>query len=142
MSRLAATLVLCLAALAAGAAGPVRVENAWSRPTPPGVAVGVGYLALVNTGGADRLLRASSARAAAVEFHQSTLDHGIERMRELDAVPVPAGGRVLFAPGGLHLMLLGLRQPLVAGERVPLVLEFERAGRVETALVVGAGDPR
>jgi copper(I)-binding protein len=139
MSRIAALAALLLLAASASAAGPVRIEGAWSRPTPPGVAVGVGYLVLVNTGAADRLLRASSPRAGAVEFHESKLDHGIERMRELDAVPLPAGGRVAFAPGGLHLMLMGLRQPLVTGERVPLVLEFERAGRVETALVVGAG---
>jgi copper(I)-binding protein len=138
MKALVAAALLLALALAAQAAPPVRVESAWSRPSPPGVTVAVGYLELVNDGAADRLVRASSPRARTVEFHESTLDKGVERMRELPSVPLPARGRVRFAPGGLHLMLLGLTRPFVAGDAVPLVLEFEKAGRVATTLLVGA----
>ena len=137
--RLAAAAALALLArlaLGAGAAPDITIEHPWARPTPPGVSVGAGYLEIVNGGGADRLVAARSPRAARVEFHETTLEQGIARMAELREVPVPAGGRVRFSPGGLHLMLFGLTAPLAAGERVPLTLVFARAGPVETELVL------
>jgi iron complex transport system substrate-binding protein len=127
------------AAARAGSASAIAVEHAWARPTPPGIAVGAGYLELVNSGAADRLLAARSPRAARVEFHASTLEDGMARMSALAEVPVPAGTRVRFAPAGLHLMLLGLTAPLAPGERVPLTLVFAGAGAVATELEVVGG---
>jgi iron complex transport system substrate-binding protein len=144
MRRLVLCALLAAAAAAPAASAALRVENGWSRETPPGVSVGVGYLTIVNDGAADELVRATSPRAAQVSFHESRAEGGIERMRELERVAVGAGARVVFAPGGLHLMLMGLGQPLAPGARVPLTLEFAHAGKVETALVVsptGAAPP-
>jgi copper(I)-binding protein len=64
------------------------------------------------------------------------------RMREVDAIPVPARGAVTLRPGGLHLMLIGLTRPLAAGETVPVTLRFERAGEVQATLAVQAAGAR
>ena len=130
---------------AAGQAEGLRVEHGWSRPALAG-GTGGGFLTVRNTGTApDRLLSAASPAAARVEIHASTLQDGVMRMRPQDDVPVPAGSEVALRPGGLHLMLLELRQPLRAGDRVPVTLRFERAGEVRTELTVrapGDGEPR
>ena len=129
-------LLVLLACTALTAPPRIRIERPWSRATPPGVSVAVGYFELVNDGADDVLLRAHSPRATQVEFHESRNDAGIERMREVTTVPLGAGARVHFAPGGLHLMLLGLTQPLRAGEHVALRLEFAHSAPIDTALVV------
>lgn len=143
--RLAATLLLAAAlagpsvpAFAQTPAGPIAVESPWSRATPPGARTGAGYLRVVNSGAeADRLLSAASSRVPAVEIHQMRIDEGVMTMRELEeGLEIPANGTAELAPGGLHLMLVGLETPLGEGERVPLTLRFERAGEVETELVV------
>ena len=137
LSRLAPfAALLALAALPASAAGALSIKGAWARPTPPGIEVGAGYFEIDNGGAADRLLRASSPRARRVEFHESRTEGGIARMRELATVAVPAATRVAFAPGGLHLMLVGLGAPLLAGDHVPVTLVFEHAGPREVVLGV------
>ncbi|HXQ64664.1 MAG TPA: helical backbone metal receptor [Steroidobacteraceae bacterium] len=134
---LAALLILLVGgAAAAGAAGMLSIEHPWSRPTPPGVTVGAGYLEIHNRGAEDVLTGASSPLAERVEFHESRIEGGISRMRPVDSLPVAAGGRLVFAPGQLHLMLLGLKVPLTAGLHVPLVLSFATAGAVATELLV------
>lgn len=129
---------LCSLALAGPAA--IRVSNPWSRATPPGVTIAAGYLELANEGAADRLVAASSPRARRVEMHESRLDGGMMRMRPVESLELAAGGKLRFAPGGLHLMLVDIDRPFVAGERVPLVLEFAHAGRVAAVLVVRGAD--
>lgn len=135
LGALALAALACFAGAAAADPG-LNVAHGWARATPPGVNVGAGYFDIEGGAGADRLLRAHSARARSVEFHESRLEAGIARMRELAAVPVASRARVSFAPGGLHLMLVGLQSPLLAGERVPVTLEFERAGLRELVLEV------
>ncbi len=137
----AALALLALVAADALAAGALSVSGGWGRPTPPGVEVGVGYLLIDNGGAADRLVGASSPRSRRVEFHESATPGGIARMRELKDVPVPAGGRVSFAPGAWHLMLVGLVAPLLAGEQVPVTLLFEHAGPREFVLGIGEAAP-
>ncbi|SRR5579871_12373 len=129
-----------IAVHAATAAG-ITLEHAWARPTPPGVSVGAVYLEIVNSGAADRVVTARSPRAARIEIHESTLEQGIARMSERPDLAVPAGGRVRFAPAGLHLMLFGLSAPLAPGERVPLTLEFAGAGAVATVVEVAGAAP-
>jgi len=144
MRRPAAALALALAlgAAASAAERPISVDSAWARPTADGATVGGGYLVIRNAGReADRLEGASSPRAARVEMHESRIEAGIARMREVASLPVAPGGSVRFEPGGLHLMLVGLRGALVAGQRVPLTLRFARAGTVETALEVRDSAP-
>jgi len=120
----AAMLLLSAATLARAA--DVHVMEAWSRATPPGTTVGVGYLVLHNAGSQPlRLTGASSPRAAAVEMHETRVDaKGLSTMRPVKDVTIAPGTAVRFEAGGKHLMLVGLESPLVAGERVPLTLTF------------------
>jgi len=95
-----------------------------------------------NTGGADRLLSASTPAAGRTELHTMLRDGDIMRMRQVEAIALPANGAVSLAPGGLHIMLLGLTRPLVVGESVPLTLVFEQAGAVTLQLAVQAAGAR
>jgi copper(I)-binding protein len=124
----AAALAAALAAATAWAAG-LAVEGAWSRSTPPAVKVGVVYFTLANDSKkSDRLLKLSTPVAAKAEVHRTEVLDGIARMREVAVLHVDAGQTLAFAPGGLHVMLTGLRQPLVAGTTFDLELLFEVAG--------------
>lgn len=132
-----ALLTATTGALAHGyTAGDLRIGHPWARPTASGQSVGGGYLKLTSQGGADRLLSATTPVAASVELHRMSMDGDVMRMRRVDAIEVPAGQTVELKPGGLHLMLMGLKQPLQLGEKVPLTLRFEKAGAVEVELKV------
>lgn len=130
------------AAVSAAANETLRVDNPWARATPPGVTVAAAYLTLDNRGRkADRLVGASSPRAARVEVHTIVHEGDFAKMRRVDPVRVAADERLTLEPGGMHIMLLGLTAPLVAGERVPLVLRFELAGEIRAeAIVLASGD--
>lgn len=118
-------------------AGALYIDHPHARPTPPGGRAGAAYFSVANKGGLqDRLLRASSPRAATVELHSMNMDGNVMRMRPVPAVAVPAGATVKLEPGGLHVMLTGLKQPLKTGERFPLTLVFEKAGSVTVEIVV------
>jgi copper(I)-binding protein len=107
----------------------MQVTEAWSRATPPGVKIGVAYLVIRNrTGQDDVLLLAVSPRASNVELHASKVSNGISSMVHQTTLPIVAGATVKMEPGGLHFMLLGLDKALVGGERVPLTLQFAKAG--------------
>ena len=125
MISTAATLIAALPALA----GELTVSNAWSRTTPPGVTVGVAYFTLKNdTGKSDRLLKISSPIAAKVQVHRTEVQDGMARMREVAVLHVDANQTVEFAPNGMHVMLMGLKKPLVEGQKFELELLFEVAG--------------
>lgn len=89
------------------------------------------YLILRNTGSQDdRLLSASSDIAEAVELHISEIKNDVMTMRQVEAVDLAAGQQVELKPGGLHIMLIGLKQSLQPGQTVSLTLKFERAGMI------------
>jgi len=135
-SIIAPALVLLLAALPALAAG-LSVTNAWSRSTPPVAKVGVVYFTLTNdTGKSDRLLKLSTSVAEKVEVHRTEVLDGIARMREVAVLHVDAGQTLEFKPGGMHVMLMGLRKPLVAGTAYELDLLFEVAGARKVKVLV------
>lgn len=114
--------------LAAGA--PVQVVAAWV-PEPPTVSRNAaGYLTLMGGGEDDTLLGATTPVAEVVEVHETSLAGGVLRMKPVATLPVPARQRIEFAPGGLHLMLINLRQTVRYGGTVPLELRFEKAGRI------------
>lgn len=135
-----------LAASAAPAAaqprvrGPsVLIEGAWVRLPPPAAPTAAAYMVLHNRGRrADRLLSIESPAAQRVEVHEMSMAGGMMRMRAVPHLPLSPGGRAELAPGGLHLMLIGLRRPLRAGEPVPLTLRFERDGPRRIDAVVRA----
>ena len=141
---LLATALLPMAAQAHGSAtqhGSLTLEAPWTRAAGPG-GQGAGFLTIRNTGAADRLLSASTPAAGRTELHTMLRDGDIMRMRQVEAIAVPANGAVSLAPGGLHIMLLGLTRPLVVGESVPLTLVFEQAGAVTLQLAVQAAGAR
>jgi periplasmic copper chaperone A len=124
LARLLALLLLALPVMPSVADQAPRATEAWSRATPPGATVGAAYLVIEGGAHGDRLVGASSPRASMVHLHEVVDEGGMARMRSVDAVKIPAGGRVVLAPQGLHIMLMGLDAPLVAGQTFPLVLEF------------------
>ena len=130
--------VLLLAAMlaAAPAMAQVKIENAWARATPPGAKLAAGYLTIRNAGAADRLVGASSPAAERVETHVTVKDGDVSRMRQVKAYELPAKGALELAPGGSHLMLVNIKAPLKEGDKVPLVLRFEKAGELKTELAV------
>lgn len=142
-SLLVVPLLGLLATLAAAAAGPT-VEQAWARATPPGVDVGAVYLTIIGGSTDDRLTSAATTRASMVHLHTVEESGGVAKMRAIEGIAVPAGKRVVLAPKGTHIMLMGLGRPLVAGERFPLTVRFERAGERTVEVVVqpaGADGP-
>jgi copper(I)-binding protein len=116
----------------------VTVRDAWARATPPGMTVAAAYLTLIGGPRADRLLGASTPRAAMAELHVVTESGGMSRMRQTDGVEVPAGATVTLAPQGTHVMLMGVNEPLVPGQRFPLALRFAASGTVTVTVVVRA----
>jgi hypothetical protein len=127
-ASIVAVLLMTHAALAHGySAGPIRVEHPWAAATPPGAAVGAAYMRVANTGRTPmRLVGASTPAAQRVEIHTMSMEGGVMRMRPVvGGLVVPAGGQVRLAPGGLHLMLIGLKGPLRVEDFVPLSLHFE-----------------
>ena len=135
-------VVLALIAAFAGlpaVAGELAVMNAWSRSTPPVAKVGVVYFTLRNdTKKSDRLLKLSTPVATKVEVHRTEELDGIARMREVAVLHVDAGQTLEFQPGGLHVMLMGLRKPLVAGTSYDIDLLFEVAGPRKVKVTVRA----
>ena len=130
---LAATL--CTVALCTPALAQVKVEGAWVRPTVPGQQVGGGFMSL-RSERADRLLGGRTPLAERFELHTMAMEGDVMRMRQLDKIDLPAGQLVEFKPGGLHVMLVGLKRPLTLGTKVPVTLKFERAGDVKVEMTV------
>lgn len=117
--------------------GDLTVDHPYTREVPPGARTAAAYVTIDNRGREpDRLVSASSPRAAAVEIHSMREELGVMRMRQVSEVIVPAHGRVKLAPGGMHLMIVEPTSPLRAGERVPLTLTFARAGPIDVQLTV------
>ncbi len=124
-------------------AGDLQVRHPWTRATPPGATVAAGYLEVRNSGQQpDRVVGASTPAAERVEFHVQVQEGDVLKMREMKDFGVPARQRLTLRPGGSHLMLIGLKQPLVKGGRVPLTLRFERAGELQIELEVQPLDSR
>ncbi len=137
---LSGLVLLALPDLAMAAAP--TVSGAWARATPPGVSVGAAYLTIAGGSTNDRLVGADTDRATMVQLHTVEGSNGVAAMRQVDGVAVPTGKQVALAPGGTHIMLMGLTRPLVAGETFPLQLRFENAGeQVVQVSVRAAGEP-
>lgn len=133
----AAALFAATAAAQHYEVGALHIAEPHARATAPGQPNGAAFLSVENRGAeADRLVAASSPAASAVEIHETASEDGVMRMRKLDAVEIAPGAPIVFAPGGLHIMLIGLTAPLKDGETVPLTLTFEKAGSVTVDLAI------
>mgnify|MGYP003577117645 FL=1 len=134
LQRLFTAVVIATASVAAHAhsykIGAIDIGHPYARATAPGQPTGGGFLKLTNKGESDRLLSARADVSAAVELHVMKMEGDVMRMRQVDAVDVPAGETVELKPGGLHIMFVDLKAPLKAGDRFPMTLKFEKAGEV------------
>ncbi len=132
---LAFAACLLIAGAAMAQTGLVEVKDAWARATPGKAENGAAYLTIVSPG-ADRLVSLSTPVAKKAELHTMTTEGGVMKMRPLAGLDVPAEQPVTLKPGGAHIMLMGLNQPLQAGQSFPLTLSFEKAGQREVTVAV------
>lgn len=145
-SRLAAPLLAAAVAvtLSAGALahgytlGKLAIGHPWAKASAGMAANGAAFLKITNSGEADRLIGAKTTIADRTELHTHTMDGGVMKMRQVQAIEIPAGGTVALEPGGLHVMLLGLKAPLKENDKFPLTLTFEKAGSVDVDVKVEA----
>ncbi len=138
-----ATAILMVAISAAGAiagdvkVGDITVEAPWARASAGKAKAGAAFMTLNNAGATDdKLIKASADVSKKAELHTHIREGDIMRMRRVEAIDVPAGGVATLEPGGDHVMLMGLREPLKEGETFPLTLTFENAGEVTVEVMV------
>jgi periplasmic copper chaperone A len=119
-------------------AGDLVITQPWSRATPGGAKIGGGYVTIENKGSVpDRLIGGSTDIADTVQIHQMTMNNGVMTMRAMqNGLTIEPGKTVKLAPGGYHLMLVDLKSPLKQGDKVPVTLEFEKAGKVKLSFDV------
>ncbi|ODT76810.1 MAG: hypothetical protein ABS76_30010 [Pelagibacterium sp. SCN 64-44] len=120
--------------------GDIVISGAFTRATLPNAPVAGGFLTLTNAGAEDDVLVSASAEIAAeTQIHEMAMQGDVMKMRQLaDGLAVPAGESVVLAPGGFHIMFMGLKAPLMEGDSVPVTLTFAKAGSVTISLAVGA----
>jgi hypothetical protein len=143
--RRAAVGLACLVALCGGAAAAssgISVSAPWTRPANAG-GMGVGYATIANESAEpDTLLGGSSDAAGSVEVHETTIDDkGVASMKKLDAVEIKPGQSIELKPAGMHLMFIGLKQPLAEGGVLKAKLKFKNAGDVDVDFAVRAAGP-
>jgi copper(I)-binding protein len=141
LGLLAALIAVAPAALAqTGKTSSIAVEQPWARATPAGARTGAVYMTLANKANTvDRLTGASSDVAAKVQIHEMAVVNGVMQMRQLaNGLAIPAGGSVMLKPGSYHVMLIGLKKPLTAGETLALTLDFAKAGNISVTVPVRA----
>ena len=135
---LAATAALTLSLLASCAVaqeGSIEKKDAWARATPGGAQTAAAYVTVASATG-DKLTGASSPVAKEAQLHSMNMENGVMKMRQVDGIDLPAGKTVTLQPGGYHIMLTGLTQPLTEGQMFPLTLTFAKAGPHEVKVMV------
>ena len=117
----------------------LSIDHPFARATPPGAKTGGAFFVVENTGKtSDKLIRVASPAAGGAELHEMAMDGGVMKMRAIAAMDVPAGGKLELKPGGYHVMMFDLKQPLKPGDKVPLTLTFENAGSILVSVDVEA----
>ncbi len=138
--KLALAALAALSVAGAAQAAP-QVQAAWSRPAAQG-STGAGFMTLSNPDAkADALVSAETPWAREVQVHQSSMSGGMASMKRLDRVALAPGAKVAFAPGGYHLMFMGLTRALKPGDALPATLTFASGAKVKATFVVGMGPP-
>lgn len=134
----AAVMTAVLVPVSGALAGDIEIQNPWARASAGMAQAGAAFMDIKNNGGTDRVIGASADVAKSVELHTHIKDGDVMKMRRVDAIDVPANGMAHLAPGGLHVMFMGLTAPLEEGETFPLTLTFEKAGDVTVEVEVKA----
>ena len=117
------TIVVLIRSCAAPTTESMEVQDAWTRPATRG-GNGAVYFT-IRSSAAEELVGVSSDVAEAVEMHESKMSGDVMEMRQVQAVPLGAGEEMIFEPGGLHVMLVNLRQDLNAGDEIDITLHFK-----------------
>jgi len=142
LKKLITGAALALVALAAHAhefkLGAITIGHPYARATAAGQPTGGGFMKVVNAGGNDKLLSVSAEVSKSVELHEMKMEGDVMKMRQVDGIELQAGKTVELKPGGYHVMFIGLKAPLKAGESFPLKLKFEKAGEVTVDVKVEA----
>ena len=144
MKKLSALIASMFLSHLAWAVDPatVQIEQSWARETPPTATNGAAYMTLLNRGAQpDRLLGVSGEVAKTIELHTHLMEDNQMKMRPVAAIEVKPGEPTVLKPGGVHMMLIDLKQPLVAGQHFPLTLTFERAGKIPIEVTVTKTEP-
>jgi copper(I)-binding protein len=131
-----ATLALALFVSSAVAAADITVQQPWARASAAPGGAGAAFMVIDNGGAADRLVKAASPVAEVTELHTHIDEGGVMKMRAVAAIDVPGKAETRLAPGGLHVMLIGLKAPLKEGETIAVTLTFEKAGSMTVAVPV------
>jgi copper(I)-binding protein len=119
----------------------INVSNAWARATVPSAKNGALFLTMTAPPSfSDKLIAARSAAAERVQLHKHVMENGIAKMQSIAAIEVAPGKAVTLDPHGLHLMLVGLKNPLRDGDRVPLTLVFQQSGNITIEVPVLAAN--
>jgi copper(I)-binding protein len=138
--KLALAAIAALSLASAAHAAP-KVEAAWTRPAAQGQ-TGAGFMTLKNPDAKpDALVAVASPLAKVVQVHQSSMSGGMASMKEVTRVAISAGGAVTFAPGGYHLMFVGLTKPVKVGDTVPATLTFASGAKLKVSFVAGLAPP-
>jgi copper(I)-binding protein len=117
--------------------GSLVISGPWVRATPPGAKTAAAYLKITNNGTeADRLVGGTIPLANALEVHEMSMSGGVMKMRKLDGLEIAPGKTIELAPGGYHIMLLGLHESVKEGKPIKGTLRFEKAGTVDVEYVV------
>ena len=121
-----------------GSPPAVQAVNVWARATPQGAKTGAAYMTLVNQGQTDdRLIGVATPVAGEAQIHSMSLENGVMMMRPVPGIDVKAGAIAMLKPGGYHVMLMDLKQPLVEGQSFPITLTFEKAGPMQVTAKIG-----
>ena len=142
--EIAAAAALTVGAILASAGGvlasDIVVRDAFARASPtPAAQAGVVYFSLYNTGAAvDRLIDISTPAARAASLHRTVTDGDMMRMEPAGAAEIAPGATLVMAPGGLHVMLMGLKAPLQRGDAIDVILTLEKAGTVRLQVPVAS----
>ena len=138
------TAAFALAVISANAgeykAGSLDISDPWSRATPKGASVAAGYMTIKNTGSTpDRLISGSSDVGSRFEIHEMKMENGVAKMRPIkEGLEIKPGDTVELKPGSFHVMFVGLKKPLAAGDHINATLVFEKAGTVSVEYEVRA----
>lgn len=133
------TVVFLLSGCGAPAAQGVDVRELWARPAAQGDNSAVYFV--IRSSAADEILSVSSQIAEAAEMHESMMNGDVMQMHQLESVPLGAGEQVTFEPGGLHIMLIGLKQDLKVGDQFEVTLHFKNSPDLPLTVPVQDSQP-
>ena len=134
-------LTILLSACGTAATGDIEVHDPWVRPTAQGENAAVYFQIHNHSNSADELISASSNVSDNVEIHESKMENDVMTMNMVSSIPLGAGEEVNFAPGGYHIMMVGINKELKAGDHIGVILHFKNHEDIVINVTVGENAP-